>query len=147
MDVKYSSVPVDGPASKPTWLSLFRFTTKRHLPVLILGVFLAVAASLTTPALAILFGKIFNAFTLFGAGSIAGRNLVERVTSDCVGLACLGAVSWALNAGYFTLFILFGELQAASARDRLFGELLKRNLEWFEAQQDGTGALLSSLHA
>lgn len=146
MGVKSSPAPIGTP-SNPTWLSLFRFTAKRHLPVLFLGVFLAVAASLTTPAMAVLLGNIFNTFTLFGAGSISGQSLVEKVTSGCVGLACLGAVSWALNASYFTLFIIFGELQASSSRGKLFEELLKRNLEWFETQQDGTGAFLSSLQA
>lgn len=147
MGVESDCTPVDNPDPKPTWLCLFRFTAKKHLPVLVLGVLLALAAGLSTTALAVLFGKIFNSFTLFGAGTITAELLVNKVTSTCVGLACLGAVNWVLNTGYFTLFILFGELQAASARGRLFEELLKRNLEWFETQQDGTGAFLSSLQA
>lgn len=147
MDTKVKSSAAGTPASKPTWLSLFRFTSKRHIPVFVFGVILAIAASLTTPALAILLGSIFDKFTLFGAGTISGHRLVEKVTSGCFGLACLGAASWALNASYFTLFVLFGELQASSARGKLFEELLKRNLEWFETQPDGTGAFLSSLQA
>ena len=133
--------------SKSGWLSLFKFTTKKHVPILVSGVLLALAASLTTPALAVLLGNIFDSFTIYGAGGTTGHELVEKITNGCIGLACLGAVSWALNASYFTLFVLFGELQASSARGTLFEQLLKRNLEWFETQQDGTGAFLSSLQA
>lgn len=139
--------PTTAGASKAGWLSLLRFTTKKHIPILASGVVLALAASLTTPALAILLGDIFDSFTVFGAEVISGQSLVQKVTTSCIGLACLGAASWALNASYFILFVLFGELQVASARSRLFEQLLKRNLEWFETQQDGTGALLSSLQA
>lgn len=142
---KSETVPDKG--SKSGLLPLFRFTTKKHMPILVSGVLLALAASLTTPALAVLLGNIFGSFTEFGAGGITGHDLVDKITSGCVGLAYLGAASWALNASYFTLFVLFGELQASSARGTLFEQLLKRNLEWFEMQQDGTGAFLSSLQA
>lgn len=142
-----TSEPAATGTSKAGWLSLFRFTTRKHIPILVPGVILAIAASLTAPALAILLGNVFDSFTIFGAGQTSTQSLVQKVTTGCIGLAGLGAASWALNASYYTLFVLFGELQAASARTRLFEQLLKRNLEWFESQQDGTGAFLSSLQA
>lgn len=146
---KEQPTTVDNSASTgySSWRSLFEFTKKKHVPTLILGIFLTLAASLVPSVLAVLFGRIFNAYTDFGAGDISGQKLVENVTSGCVGLVSVGAASWVLNGAYFSLFVLFGELQTASARETLFGELLKRNLEWFEMQQDGTGAFLSSLQA
>ncbi|OJJ40957.1 hypothetical protein ASPWEDRAFT_100010 [Aspergillus wentii DTO 134E9] len=128
-------------------MSLFNFTTKKHIPTLVSGLVFSLAASLSTLVFAILLGKIFNSFMVFGAGEISSQDLIKGITTDCIGLAGLGAAGWVLNAGYFTLFVAFGELQVANARGRVFERLLKRDLQWFQTQQDGTGAFLSSLQA
>lgn len=59
----------------------------------------------------------------------------------------LGGADLVLNGAYFMVFVAFGEFQASSTRARIFNELLKRDVEWFEAHQEGSGAFLSSVQA
>ncbi|OJJ44536.1 hypothetical protein ASPZODRAFT_134616 [Penicilliopsis zonata CBS 506.65] len=121
--------------------------TRKHVPTLLLAVFFALAAGLVPAILAIFLGDMFNSFTSFGAGDISAQSLLGGVTRSCLELLGLGAASWIANGAYYTLFIAFGELQANSARISVFGELLGRDLEWFESHQEGIGAFLSSLQA
>ncbi|KAJ5173009.1 hypothetical protein N7492_005602 [Penicillium capsulatum] len=132
---------------KPSWGSLFGFTLRAHLPTLIPGAVFALLAGCVTPALAILLGNLFDAFTNFGAGRITGDELRTRVESNCLGVFGLGAAGWLLNGAYFAAFVVFGALQACFIRKRLFAELLKRDVEWFEAQDEGVGAFLSGVQA
>ncbi|GIC91035.1 uncharacterized protein Aud_007476 [Aspergillus udagawae] len=130
-----------------SWMSLFGFTTKNHLPILSLATVLALLASSVAPIFAILLGDIFNSFTSFGGGDISGDDLLRKVASHGIALSGLGIASWVLNGAYFSLFIVFGELQVSNARTRIFEELLGRDQEWFETQKDGTKAFLSYLQA
>ncbi|KAF7125812.1 hypothetical protein CNMCM5793_002105 [Aspergillus hiratsukae] len=128
-------------------MSLFGFTTKNHVPTLSLATVLALLASSVTPIFAIFLGDIFNSFTSFGGGGISGDDLLRKVARQCIALSGLGIASWVLNGAYFSLFIVFGELQVSNARTRIFEELLGRDQEWFENQKDGTKAFLSYLQA
>lgn len=129
------------------WMSLFSFTTPKNVLTLALAIFLALLAGLVMPLFAVILGNLFNAFMLFGAGSISSQTLLDQVVTGCVRLAGLGIVSWILNGSYFLFFILFGEQQAASARGEIFQGLLERDIEWFEGQENGTAAFLSCLQA
>lgn len=130
-----------------SWMSLFSFTTKNHLPTLSLAMALALLASSVTPIFAILLGDIFHSFTSFGGGDISGDDLLRKVKRNDIALSGLGIASWVLNGTYFSLFIVFGELQVSNARTRIFEELLRRDQEWFETHKDGSNAFLSYLQA
>jgi ATP-binding cassette subfamily B (MDR/TAP) protein 1 len=56
-------------------------------------------------------------------------------------------VCWFANSVYFTLFLTFGELQARSAREKIFNTLLKKDLEWYDTRENGIAAFLPSLQA
>ncbi|KKK19290.1 hypothetical protein AOCH_000601 [Aspergillus ochraceoroseus] len=101
-------------------------------------IFAALLASFVTPIFSVILGEIFNCFTQYGGGAITGDVLIERVSAYCLRLVGLGAIGWLCNSIYFILFVAFGELQAANSRDRLFGELLKKDQRWFEAREEGT---------
>jgi len=133
--------------TNPSWMSLFGFTTRRHLPTLILGSIFALIASCITPALAILLGNVFDSFTSFGAGLTDALGLQEQIIKSCLGMIRLGAAGWFLNGAYYALFVAFGEMQASGIRSEVFIELLKRDVEWFEAQSEGSGAFLSGVQA
>ncbi|OOF98005.1 hypothetical protein ASPCADRAFT_164155 [Aspergillus carbonarius ITEM 5010] len=130
---------------KPGWMSLFGFTTTKHLPILIGGILFAIVSSLATPVFSVVLGDIFNSFTLFGGGRLAKEDLSQQISKYSIELLALGAASWACNSAYFILFVIFGELQVADARTKLFEGLLQKNQEWFETQPDGTRVFLSSL--
>jgi len=128
-------------------MSLFSFTTAYHVLTLALATFLALLAGIIMPLFAIVLGNLFNTFMVFGAGGISSQTLLDQVVSGCMQLAGLGIANWVLNGSYFLFFILFGEQQAASARREIFEGLLGREIEWFEAQENGTAAFLSCLQA
>ena len=129
------------------WMTLFSFMTKKHTLTLTLATSFALLASLIMPLFAIVLGNLFNSFMLFGAKNISNQDLLEQVATGCMRLAGLGLASWVLNGAYFLLFIVFGELQAASARGKIFQGLLQKDIEWFEGQENGNLAFLSSLQA
>ncbi|KAJ5675472.1 hypothetical protein N7462_008369 [Penicillium macrosclerotiorum] len=132
---------------KPSWKSLFSFTARRHLSTLVAGSIFALFAGCVTPALAIFLGNIFDCFIDFGAGDIQADRLRSKVGTNCLGMVGLGTAGWFLNGVYFATFVAFGELQASRVRSSIFKKLLKRDMEWFQAQKEGSGALLSKIQA
>jgi ATP-binding cassette subfamily B (MDR/TAP) protein 1 len=144
---QHSSNKENIPEGNPGWKSLFGFTTRRHLPTLILGSIFALVASLVTPALAIFLGNVFDSFNSFGADKTDAKGLRGQVITNCLGMIGLGVGGWFLNGAYYALFVAFGEMQASVIRSRVFLELLKRDVEWFEAKSEGSGALLSGIQA
>ncbi len=97
------------------------------------------------PALAIFFGKFFDALSSYGAGAINDDELKQKVLTNVYALIALGGATWLMQGGYFTAWLVFGELQAKDVRDTLFQTLLAKDLEWFEMRSTGVGSLLSRL--
>lgn len=133
--------------SKTGWKSLFYFSNRKHLPSALLGSVFALLAGCVTTALAIFLGNVFNAFTAFGAGEIDYNTLHGKILTGSLWMIGLGAAGWLLNGVYYAAFIVFGEFQASTVRREVFVELLSRDVEWFEAQEEGSGALLSGIQA
>jgi ATP-binding cassette, subfamily B (MDR/TAP), member 1 len=131
--------------AKTQWKSLFNFFSRQQAPLLTIALFLSTAAGVTGPALAIFFGKIFDAFSAYGAGAADGDMLMHKVSTDSIALCVLGGTVWFLKGGCFALWMVFGELQAKNARDVLFQSLLEKDLEWYEMREGGIGALLPRL--
>lgn len=98
--------------AKATWRSLFSFSSRRHASILIVALCFSTAAGITGPALAIFFGRIFNAFADYGSGGVDGNSLMHKVSTDAIALCVLGGTVWLLKGGYFALWMVFGELQA-----------------------------------
>lgn len=130
-----------------SFLSLFSFTRRKHILTLIEGLMTTIVAAMIQPVSSIFLGNLFDTLTTFGAGHISGAELLSRTSENCLILLSLGAINWALSSLYFTFWLIFGEIQAKSARDTLFMELLKKNIAWFEDQPEGIGALLVQIQA
>lgn len=127
------------------WRALFHFTSKYHFFPLLLAIFLSVASGVVVPVLAILLGKLFGYFTDFGAAKISGPTLIKNVSVYAIALVGLGSASGLLNAGYFMAWLVFGELQAKSVRDRLFDGMLEKDMEWYDMRKNGVDTLISRL--
>jgi ATP-binding cassette, subfamily B (MDR/TAP), member 1 len=140
-----TSSPTSTGTAKSKWKSLFDFSARQHVPILIVALFLSAAAGITGPALAIFFGKIFDSFSAYGSGAADGAMLTRKVSNNAIALCVLGGTVWLLKGGYFGLWMVFGELQAKNARDQLFQNLLGKDLEWYEMRTSGIGALLPRL--
>jgi ATP-binding cassette subfamily B (MDR/TAP) protein 1 len=113
--------------------------------MLTIAITLTVMTGMVIPAFAILLGMLFDTFTNFGSTTISSLQLTEETAKDCKALLGLGIGSLILNGMYLALWVIFGELQAKNIRSRLFSELLDRDLEWFDMQRGGIGALISRL--
>ena len=136
----------DCPDETP-WKSLFTFTCRKHLAVVIIGAFFAICAGFITPIFAIFLGRVFEEFTSYGAGQITASTLRSKITANCIKIVILGVADWGLNTAYYGIFVGAGEFYAERIREKVFRELLKRDIEWFEAQKEGSGALLSGIQA
>ena len=134
-------------ADSPQWKSLFYFTTRRHLLFIIPAVLFATGSGLTVPANAYALGKVFSSFTKFGTGAANTDEFKHDVTKYNKWIVVIGSGSWLFNSVAFFLWHTFGELQAQSARERLFNALLKHDIAWYDTRKDGVGALSTRLLA
>lgn len=132
-------------ADSPGWLSLFHFTSRRHLFPLGVALALSIGSGIIIPALAIILGRIFGLFTSYGATEISGSDLVKKVSIYGIALVGLGAASGLLNASFFMFWLIFGELQAKSVRDKLFDGMLEKDMEWYDMRKSGIDTLISRL--
>ena len=131
----------------PSWRALFSFTTTAHIIPLAAAIILSLASGIVIPTLAILLGKLFDQFTKYGEGAIDGHSLVHRISVYGLYLVALGSGAIFLNGGYFGFWLVFGELQAKSVRDKLFDGLLEKDMAWFDMRKAGVSTFLNRLQA
>lgn len=124
---------------------LLNFTTRKHVPTLATATLSCFIASFTVPLFSIILGDVFNDFALLGSGDITGDALIPRVSRQCLQFLALGVLGWFFNGIYYTLFVVFGELQAANARSKLFDNLLKKEQRFFEEHEEGERTFLGCL--
>lgn len=132
----------DGPV-KARWRSLFRFTTLRQLPLILVAFVITIAVSATKIVFAFYLGQLFELFTQFGNGTTKGPQMLEGVRSNILILLGIGGASWVLNACFLFTWVTFAELQVICARQRLFAKLLDQDLSWFDMKEQGMGSFLS----
>lgn len=87
-------------------------------------------------------GFIFDVIAQYVAGSVGHAAFMREVSKWCVILVGLGVASWILNSALFALWVTFGEIQAKNVREKMFAELLKRDMEWYDLRKDGVASLL-----
>lgn len=134
-------------AQPAPWKSLFFFTSKANLPVLILGIVCSVIAGAVIPAQSYLTGKIFSGFVSYASGAYDAEKLMQEQRKYILYLVAVAGASWVFHSLEFMSWLAFGELQAKSARDRLFHGLLEKDIEWYDMRKNGIGALLPRLQA
>ncbi|KAM0717727.1 hypothetical protein Q7P37_007579 [Cladosporium fusiforme] len=137
----------DDSTKKAPWRALFFFTTRSNIPIFITGVFFSVVAGATAPFNAWIQGKIFESFSTLGASQTNGEQVYKDNRKYVLYFVALAAATWITNTGQFAAWMSFGELQAKSARDRLFHGLLEKDVEWYDMRKHGIGALLPRLQA
>ena len=130
---------------RPHWSSLFIFTTKAHIFTLLAALVVSIISGLIIPTLALFLGMIFNSFTEYGTGSITGDKLLASVSRNVTYLAILASANYVLSSGYFILWLIFGELQAKSAHDKVYNDMLRKEMEWFDMRKAGVSALMPRL--
>lgn len=122
--------------------SIFAFTNKKDFTVLIPALLLTTLAGAVKPTITIFLGRIFDELSSFGAGSTTKNELLQNVSVWSIALACLGISTIVVNGGFFSLWLIFGEMQARSVRDKAFISMLGKEIEWYDLREDGIGSLL-----
>ena len=124
------------------WRSLFAFARRAHTGPLLVALVLSIISGAIMPTLAIFLGWIFDSFTAYGAGTLDGDDLSRKVSTNAIYLVVLGGASWLLNGTYFTFWLVFGELQAKGARDKLFASMLEKEMAWYDMRKAGINAMI-----
>ncbi|KAK4508740.1 hypothetical protein PRZ48_002479 [Zasmidium cellare] len=134
-------------AQPAPWRALFAFTTRSNLPLLTAALFCSIVAGAAQPAQSLLVGLFFQGFTDYATGKLNNDDFMKQQTKYVIYLTGLAAASWLFHSLDFMFWLAFGELQAKSARDRLFHGLLGKEVEWYDRRKNGIGALLPRLQA
>jgi ATP-binding cassette subfamily B (MDR/TAP) protein 1 len=127
------------------WKALFGFTRKKHLPIFSGALLSALVAAASLPVFAVMYGLIFQKYTDFAAGKIGSAAFRSGVTRYCLILMGVAALNWMANSFYFFFFLTFGELQARSARNRIFDALSRKDMAWYDTRETGTVAFLPAI--
>ncbi|KAI4690534.1 uncharacterized protein J4E88_002005 [Alternaria novae-zelandiae] len=112
------------------------------MPALLGGIAMASVAALSMPAFAILYGLVSGQYTSYGEGSRSSSQLMSNMARFCVILTALATLNWIADSFYYLFFLMFGELQARSARNRIFDALIKKDMAWIDTREDGIAAFL-----
>lgn len=134
-------------AAQMGWKVLFTFTTKKHLPVMLGAVLTAAVSAATLPVFSIIYGLIFSSYADYGTGNITGDELLRDVTRSCLILTGVATANWIMNSSSFFFMLIFGELQAKSARTRVFDVLIHKDMTWFDLRESGIAAFLSTIQS
>jgi ATP-binding cassette, subfamily B (MDR/TAP), member 1 len=128
--------------TRGSWKHLFAFTRWSHAWQLLAALLATAATAALKTVLAVFLGKIFDVIADFGSGHTNGDDALKQVSQWCMILVGIGAGNWLANTAFLALWIVFGELQAHSARHDIFLALLGKDMEWFDLQQQGVPSLL-----
>ncbi|KAI1086788.1 P-loop containing nucleoside triphosphate hydrolase protein [Rostrohypoxylon terebratum] len=126
----------------PSLKHLFALTSWRHCGPLTAGIISSIFSGALRTSTAILIGNIFGVISEFGSGQLSGPDTLARVSSWCVILTLVGGAGWIVNFAFMFSWILFSELQAKNIRQRMFRALLRKDMRWFDSQEDGVASLL-----
>lgn len=132
---------------KAPWRSLFFFTTRSNIPLLVLGITASILSGASGPAQNLIVGQLYEGFTSYSAGTIAKDEFLRQMSKYVLYQVAVAGGSWVLHSIEFMTWLAFGELQAKSARYRLFHGLLEKEIEWYDRRKNGIGALLPRLQA
>ncbi|KAI0400088.1 P-loop containing nucleoside triphosphate hydrolase protein [Xylaria palmicola] len=130
------------PPPKSSFRDLFTFTTGQQYWLLLAGVIGALLSGALEASMSILLGRIFSVISQFGSGLLTGAETMAEISSWSVLLAVVGGAGFLINFGFLFSWVAFSESQARSTRGRIFRGLLKKDMEWFDVQQDGVASLL-----
>ncbi|KAI5458228.1 P-loop containing nucleoside triphosphate hydrolase protein [Mariannaea sp. PMI_226] len=129
-------------AVKSSWKQLFVFTKPSHAVPLTGALFTSALTAGFKTVLAIILGKVFDIIAGYGNGTLSSSAAVSEISNWSLILFGLGVGYWLANSAFLALWVIFGELQADSARKDLFGGLISRDMAWFDSQSDGISSLL-----
>jgi ATP-binding cassette subfamily B (MDR/TAP) protein 1 len=127
------------------WKALFRFMTKKHVPLFASAMISTGIAGATMPVFAILYGRIFRDYTDYGLGKIDSEALRSSVARYCLILTGIASLSLIAKSFHLFFFLIFGEVQARSARNMIFDALIRKDMAWYDTRDTGIAAFLPAI--
>ncbi|CAG9943042.1 unnamed protein product [Clonostachys rosea f. rosea IK726] len=127
---------------KPSWKMLFEFTRWSHAAPLATALVASAAVAGFKASLSVILGQIFEIIAEFGTGSRSSESSMAGISRWALILVGLGVGNSIAHAVFLTFWIIFGELQAQSARHRMFNCLVSKEMAWFDVQEEGISSLL-----
>ncbi|KAK3689573.1 P-loop containing nucleoside triphosphate hydrolase protein [Podospora appendiculata] len=121
---------------------LFVFTRPGHVWMIASAIFTAALAAAGRAAYTIVFGRIFDLSSQWGASAIAGHRFLSETSQWCIYMCLIGLGMWLVSSIELALWVISGELRARTARDTLFGSLLKKTAEWYDMRENGMSSLM-----
>ncbi|WQF87851.1 Putative Type 1 protein exporter [Colletotrichum destructivum] len=115
---------------KPSWIRLFAFSKLHHLPTLVAGIFAACICAALRTAFAVVIGQMFQIISNYGSEVSGSSNTITQASQLSITICCLWAGILVGNAVVLSSWVLFGELQAKSARTSVFSRLLAHEMSW-----------------
>lgn len=129
------------PGKNRPWQILFEISRKYYFHLLLSLTSTAISAMMY-PAAAIICGRMFGSLNQYNSGSISSPQMSEDISILCFSLAILGCLSWIIECGFMSSWIVYGEGQAMKTRRRLFKALVNKDMAWYDLREDGIGSLL-----
>ncbi|KAG5960994.1 hypothetical protein E4U56_004077 [Claviceps arundinis] len=123
------------------WTSLFAFTKKTHVGILLAALAAAACVAFLRTILSVLLGRIFGVISQLGDESRSGQSATAEISKYCIILVGLGFGNWVANSSFLTFWMIFGELQVIEVRKEVTSCLLSKNIEWFGHLKDGLEGL------
>ena len=94
---------------------------------------------------ALIVGRFMNNFTKLASGSASCDELKASNTQNLSYMLAIAASTWIVKAGFSFFWMAYAESQSRTVRLDLSTSLLGRDLEWYDSQQAGIGAILIRL--
>ncbi|OLL24745.1 Alpha-factor-transporting ATPase [Neolecta irregularis DAH-3] len=125
---------------------LFAFITRSDIPILLIAIASSVFSGLSSPALTIVLGRIFEAFSKYSVPSLLTRaELSQTINNLVLGLVVIGILSWISGFLFIFSWMMFGTRQVVRARKLLFTALSEKNNTWYDLHQDGAAGQLDEV--
>ncbi|KAF9876977.1 ABC a-pheromone efflux pump [Colletotrichum karsti] len=125
-----------------TFKHLFAFMQWRHGGFLALAIVAACACAAIRTVYAIALGQVFQIITDYGSGIASPPDTLSQISKWCSIICYLGVGALIANSILMTTWVIFGELQARSAREATFHDLLYQKVSWYDGQPEGTPGML-----
>ena len=132
----------DSKLKRSSFKRLFSFTRWNHTRPLIAAVIASAAFASIKSVQSIILGSIFDVVSDFGAGHRSGSETMDKISHWGLILLGMGVANWVSSTAFLALWIIFGELQANSARQGIFESLLSKKMSWYDSLDHGVSSLL-----
>lgn len=122
--------------------TIFSFTQRQHFPLLIAAHLISCLCGLIKPAISILIGRFFTTFSEIATTTTDTNDVSKRNSINIGLLLALAASTLVIKAAFSSIWEVHAEVQLKVVQQKLFANLLERNLEWFDKQHSDMGSLL-----